>query len=447
MRSSYKAAILIFILLILSTGRVWASETEYDGDQIILSWTQDNAHSQTITWHSAGKKEGYVQYNLKGGKLSGENQIKATITEVKDGEYYRYEATIEGLKQKTLYDYRVGDGSKWSKVMNFTTAPIAERSGLTASDDENSFEFLYLGDVQYANREKDYPIWGRMVQDIRQRNPGIAFALLGGDMVNSSRKMKDWNLFLSNASPVFSHIPMMTTIGNHETSVKADIYLKAFALPENGPDGVREEFYSFDYADCHIAVLNTSFLQDNRKAVMEEKWREQMDEINRWLEKDLTESEAQWKIALIHHPAYGISDGDPISDQIREEWEPIFEKGGIDLVLCGHQHIYMRTKELGGITYVMGNSGKRRSAYYNGENFPDYGKALDATNSNYQIIKVNDDELSLESYDEEGQIIDKWTKKADKMALLKAAAAAGIIVLVAGTAVFIRLRRNRRRSR
>lgn len=96
---------------------------------------------------------------------------------------------------------------------------------------------------------------------------------------------------------------------------------------------------------------------------------------------------------------------------------------------------------------MMGNSGKRRSAYYNGENFPDYGKALDATNSNYQIIKVNDDELSLESYDEEGQIIDKWTKKADKMALLKAAAAAGIIVLVAGTAVFIRLRRNRRRSR
>ena len=55
----------------------------------------------------------------------------------------------------------------------------------------------------------------------------------------------------------------------------------------------------------------------------------------------------------------------------------------------------MRTKEIGGITYVIGNSGKRRSTYYNGENAPAYTKALDAVNSNYQIIRVEKDRLSF----------------------------------------------------
>ena len=146
----------------------------------------------------------------------------------------------------------------------------------------------------------------------------------------------------------------------------------------------------------------------------------------------------------MHHPAYGISDGDPIYDAIREEWEPVFEQGGVDLVLCGHQHLYMRTKEIGNITYVMGNSGKRRSTYFDGENVPEYAEALNATDSNYQIIKVSGDKLTMESYDAEGQIIDKWSKNKSVSPLLKAAAAAGLIVVVAAGAILIRLRARKR---
>lgn len=436
------AVILILICVFWMPAPI--SAAEYDGDQIILSWTDDSAHTQTITWHSTSKKDGYVQYNREGMQLSPQHQVKAIITEVKADEYYRYEATIKGLSQKTTYEYRVGDGSSWSKVRTFSTAPVSESSQITASDDAQSFEFLYLGDVQYKKRGEDYETWGRMIEDIRQRNPGIAFALMGGDMVNSPRNMNDWNLFLSQATSVFAGIPMMTTIGNHETTVKADFYLKMLALPENGPKGVSEEFYSFDYGNCHFAVINTSFFLDNRKAAMEEEWEGQLDAVSSWLEQDLTESSARWKVAVMHHPAYGISDGDPIYDAIREEWEPVFEQGGVDLVLCGHQHLYMRTKEIGNITYVMGNSGKRRSTYFDGENVPEYAEALNATDSNYQIIKVSGDKLTMESYDAEGQIIDKWSKNKSVSPLLKAAAAAGLIVVVAAGAILIRLRARKR---
>lgn len=420
---------------------------EYDGEQIILSWSENNAHTQTITWHSRGKKEGYVQYNRKGCRLSAAHQVKAQIKEVGEKGYYRYEAVIKGLSRQTAYDYRIGDGNSWSRPRSFTTSPSqASQKEQSAGDPQaEAFEFLYLGDVQYRQKERDYAAWGKMVQDIRQRNPGIAFALAGGDMVNSSRNLKDWNLFLQAASPVFSCIPLMTVIGNHETSIKADFYLDMLALPQNGPAGLEEEFYSFDYGNCHITVLNTCFFLENRKAAEEEEWEDQLEEVNRWLAEDLENSPAKWHIIAMHHPAYGISDQDPIYEAIREEWEPIFEQGKADLVFCGHQHLYMRTKEMGGITYIMGNSGKRRSTYYDGENAPDYVAALDAVSSNYQIVKVSEKELSVTSYDEEGQIIDKWTKSAERFSGLKAAAAGFLIMLILVSGALFALKKRKQR--
>lgn len=440
MRSAYKAVWGVLCLLFLAVPAVSSAES-YDGSQFLLSWSESPSHSQTITWHSPSRREGYVQYNKSGGELSGQHQVKAEITDVGETGYYRYEAVLKGLSHNTTYDYRVGNGAEWSQIRTFTTAPDPET---WEEKSETSFDFLYLGDVQYRNRNRDYGEWGKLLQDIRERNPGIAFALIGGDMVNSSRKMKDWNLFLDNASPVFSYIPMMPAIGNHETSVKADPYLQMLALPENGPQDLEEEFYSFDYGNCHIIVLNTCFFLDNRKASMAEEWDEKLHEIRIWMEEDLRKSNAKWKLAVLHHPPYGISNGDSVYEWIRQEWEPILEKGEIDLALCGHQHIYMRTKEIGGITYVIGNSGKRRSTYYNGENAPAYTKALDAVNSNYQIIRVEKDRLSLLSYDEKGQIIDRWSKEKHEKGILKGAIAGLIFapVMIAGIAAAVRRKKR-----
>lgn len=436
MKYARKALVLFFLFVLLQPAR--AAGTTYDGRHILLSWSEEAAHSQTVTWHSPSKGEGYVRYYTEGGDSSRAQQVKASITDVGGSGYYRYEAVMKGLCSGTSYVYRIGDGKSWSSPRNFTTAPPRG----TGRD----FSFVYLGDVQYQNRNTDYARWGKLTEDIRRRNPGIAFGLLGGDMVNWGRKQKDWELFLDNASPVFSRIPAMTAVGNHESTVKADTYLEMMALPENGPKDLEEEFYSFDYGSCHITVLNSCFFDENRKAAMEEEWDSKREKINRWLEKDLQESDAQWKLAVMHHPAYGLSKGDPIYGQIRKNWEPVFESGGIDAVFCGHQHVYMRTREIGGITYIMGNSGQRRSAYYNGENMPDYSRSLDAVSSNYQIVRVTDEKLIIMSYDDEGQLIDKWSKEKRSFPILKAAAAGIFLMHGAGFAVFAAVRMRRRKT-
>lgn len=441
MKITCRTRIFIFFSLFFLITPLAARAQDYDGSQIILSWTDDNAHSQAITWHSEAQKEGYIQYNETGEPLSEKHQVKAVITDVGETGYWRYEAVIKGLKSGTAYDYRIGDGERWGDIYNFSTAPARREDGSS----EEEFTFLYMGDIQYQRRSRDYPEWGRLLQDARNRNPSAAFALIGGDMVNSSRKMKDWNLFLDNASPVFSYIPMMTAIGNHETSIKADPYLQILALPENGPKGLEEEFYSFDYGNCHFIVMNTCFFEENRKAAMGDDWEAALRAVNAWLLEDLSQSKAKWKIAMLHHPPYGMSsEGDPLYDFIRQEWEPILEQGGIDLALCGHQHIYMRTKEIGGITYVIGNSGKRRSASYNGENAPRYSEALDATNCNYQVIKAGEKTLSLTSYDEQGQIIDGWSKKEKRLRPLWAIAAGLIITHITGAGVLLCIWKRRK---
>ncbi len=447
MRVECRVLLLVCAFFLVSPFSAWGHAGDYegyDGEQILLSWSEEAAHSQTVTWHSPSQKAGYVQYNESGKALSNDRQVKAHVTKVEGTDYYRYEAVIKGLSQQMTYDYRIGDGKTWGKVRNFTTAPIP-----------GNFEFLYLGDVQYQNRYRDYKIWGRFVEDIRERHPGIKFALSGGDMVNYGKHMKEWELFLQSAEPVFSYIPLMTTVGNHETPIKDAPYLQLVALPKYGPKGLEEEFYSFDYANCHITVLNSCFFEEDRQdlakgtsskeVLSKAPWEVQREQINRWLQEGLAQSKAKWKIVVMHHPAYGISDGDPIYDQIRQQWEPILKAGGVDVVFCGHQHLYARTKEIGGITYIMGNSGKRRSTYFDGENVPDYMEAIDATNSNYQIVRVSDDELSVTAYDEEGQIIDKWTK--DRGSFPKVAVAAfGIFAMhVLGIGVLFILKRKKRR--
>jgi hypothetical protein len=73
-----------------------------------------------------------------------------------------------------------------------------------------------------------------------------------------------------------------------------------------------------------------------------------------WLQADLQANTNQWLIAFWHHPPYsrGSHDTDqPIeveSLQIRQNFLPVLEAHGVDLVLTGHSHSYERSHLLNG---------------------------------------------------------------------------------------------------
>jgi len=66
-----------------------------------------------------------------------------------------------------------------------------------------------------------------------------------------------------------------------------------------------------------------------------------------WLKQDLAANTRPWTVVYFHHPPFSKgshnSDTDMEEISIRQKIVPIFERFKVDLVLCGHSHIYERS--------------------------------------------------------------------------------------------------------
>jgi len=80
-----------------------------------------------------------------------------------------------------------------------------------------------------------------------------------------------------------------------------------------------------------------------------------------WLQCDLAASTSEWLIAYWHHPPYTKgshdSDVDPELVEMRENFLPLLEAAGVDLVLCGHSHAYERSALIDGHYGLSGSFG------------------------------------------------------------------------------------------
>ena len=390
-----------------------------DDLQIVLSMGE-LPESICISWKGEADGPGYIKIAGSRKGLKTVKAVKASSEKTLKGSYYRYRVRFDGLEPGERYYYEIGSfeggddiqggsGSsggqgRWVKAGRVRSFRMPKVSDLT--------QFLYLGDVQFDVSPEEYVQWGEMTAWIFNENPGLQFAVLGGDMVNIPGEYEQWNGFLRNCS-VFSRVPLMTVSGNHEGAGSNRTYKKMFAVPDNGPlaEELRGDFYYFDQGSCRFIMTDSSFLTDERiERLGTRSWQLCEKKIEEWIARTLEQSPKPWNIVVTHHPPYGMHDRDTVSPQLRELWVPVMEAHGADLVLCGHQHMYMRTEAIGGIVYVMGNSGNMKSAVYEKmDTLPDYCMALSGNGPNYQIIDAGRRKLQLTSYDADGLIIDRFT--------------------------------------
>ena len=135
------------------------------------------------------------------------------------------------------------------------------------------------------------------------------------------------------------------TLGNHDTAGSSNPpaglpYFAMFTLPTAAEAGGiasgTEKYYSFDYANIHFICLD-SMTSD----------RSSTGPMATWLRSDLSSTTQQWIVAFWHHPPYSKgshdSDTDPILAAMRQNFLPILEDGGVDVVLSGHSHSYERS--------------------------------------------------------------------------------------------------------
>jgi hypothetical protein len=164
--------------------------------------------------------------------------------------------------------------------------------------------------------------------------------LTTGDTGGDSDEDFQRNLFNSYAD-MLQQTVVWPCMGNHDSWLLPE-FLDTFTLPTRGEAGGvasgTEHYYSFNYGNIHCVVLNSiSEIEDTSTN----------GPMYAWLAWDLAANDRDWLIAFWHYPPYTKgaydSDEDPDLRPMRENFLPLLEAQGVDLVLSGHNHIYERS--------------------------------------------------------------------------------------------------------
>jgi hypothetical protein len=292
------------------------------------------------------------------------------------------------------------------------------------ADSPEAFErsvVLYFGDMQPEASIAEYGEVGSLVEGALKAHPDTGVILQCGDLVNAGDAPEEWDAFLAAVGPALVGIPFMTSPGNHEVTAyakeaghKPRYYLDVFELPENGPEGYKEEYYSFDYGSVHYVSLSSNYLDPAESYSDDEAENAAIAaEIDRWIEDDLAGTDKPWKVVMMHHPAFPLG-GTGTAAAMRARWIPLFERAGADLLLVGHEHSFMRSWPLlggeedeGGIVQIMGNASEKN--YEDDSDLPFVAFHMGGI-AGYHAITATPDSLSVEAYGTKGKVLDYWGK-------------------------------------
>ena len=285
----------------------------------------------TLRWRTDTPTDSVVRYGEAPGALAFSASVAGSTTE--------HTVVIEGLASDTRYYYSVGssEGSIAGDdaAHHFDTSPPTGTASPT--------RIWALGDSGTADRR------ARAVRDAFYGYAGDAdvdlMLMLGDNAYDDGTDAEYQKAVFEMYDALLPRTVLWPAIGNHERVGAYPVaqpapYFEIFTLPAAGeaggtPSGT-EAYYSFDYANIHFVVLDSQRSDRSVAGAM-----------HGWLETDLANTVQPWIIALWHHPPYskGSHDSDDLRrlSEMRENFLPLLESYGVDLVLAGHSHSYERS--------------------------------------------------------------------------------------------------------
>ncbi|GAB4023927.1 purple acid phosphatase family protein [Spirosoma koreense] len=406
MKRLFGAVALLFILLSAKAQIHKEYPPTVYPDRVILGWQAAPTTSQSVNWRTDSTVANAIgviaEADPSPDVASKATTVSATTERIQiDGRTVLYHSVhFNNLKPATKYNYRVGDGTHWTEWFQFRTAQAGPAP----------FSFLYFGDAQNDIRS----LWSRAIRGAYSTLPTVSLMIHAGDLITTSNADWQWAEWFEAGGWINGMVPTLATPGNHEyfkdeqgkTRVSRH-WRPSFVLPQNGPKGLEETAYFFDYQGTRFISLNSqAALLDSTVMTTQANW----------LVQTLTDNPNRWTVVTHHHPIYSTAKGRD-NNEWRERMEPIYRKYRVDLVLQGHDHTYGR-----GLNMPLGNSRKHPNGpiyvvSVSGPKMYDIGLQdwMDRAASNtqlYQTITIDGDKLSYQSYTVTGE-------KYDSFALIK----------------------------
>lgn len=304
--------------------------------------------------------------------------------EADTGDFRMHEVRMCGtLEPGTTYSYRVGGEGAWSDTFTFTTP------GAPGTFD--TYRVAIAGDSRGA-----YDTWGQLLRKMDAAEPD--FFMFSGDMVEIGPNQTEWDAWFAAGGDILAERAFVPAHGNHE--MLAVHYFAQFALP-----GTHEQYFALDYGDLLVMSLNDTVADGGIRDVEERSF----------IEAELRDTEATWKVAMHHQPAYSTCTNHHSDLDVRAAWTDVFESFGVDLVLAGHNHIYERSLPIrdgaeqapGQGTVYLVSGGAGAPLYTNSEEqwFGDVANPIE----HYVIADFSPSGIDVVAYDLSDNIIDQFT--------------------------------------
>ncbi len=222
----------------------------------------------------------------------------------------------------------------------------------------------------------------------------VSFILLLGDNFYGSgvksTKDKQWK---TKFEDIYHHpslqIPWYPVLGNHDYKRKPEAQVDYSKISNRWIMPAR--YYTFtktleDGTEVQFFALDIMAIEKRKK-----KRRKQLA----WLEEQLDDSRARWKIVFGHHPVYsGGKHGD--MDFLIKHLEPLLIEYKVDLYISGHDHVLEALKPIVGVHYLISGAGSGPTAIQQGE------RDLFATSQlGFALLRVSKDKIDVELIDAE----------------------------------------------
>ncbi|SHF82771.1 Por secretion system C-terminal sorting domain-containing protein [Arenibacter palladensis] len=298
--------------------------------------------SVVVKWRTDIATQSVVHYGKSLKSLSKKASNTALTTE--------HEVRLSGLSPNTKYYFNIGNkegvlSESTSGDMYIITAPKAGTKQFVRA--------WILGDAGTANNNQrnvrdayyDYV-------DAAPKNTGKTdmMLFLGDNAYGSGTDEQYQNALFDIYDDMLKKSVAWSCLGNHDgksadSATQSGPYYDIFTFPTaaqaGGTASGTEAYYSFDYANIHFIILDSHHTS-----------REVGGAMYNWTLADIQNTKQDWIVTLFHHPVYtkGSHDSDTEDRliEMRENFMPMMEANGVDLILNGHSHSYERSYFLNG---------------------------------------------------------------------------------------------------
>jgi len=381
-------ALSIFSIFFLSVNLFAGGSDPESGFRVFPTLEVVTTNSVGIMWESFNSDSSTIKISLN-QNLSGARVLHTSSAKL-------HKVNVQGLTAATKYYYNISTDGETSSVKSFVTS--------LEKGERLPFRFIVYGDSRkspwyedivskYGDNDDHLPV----IESMNQYSPD--FAVHVGDYVFSGTDMDAIYNFFDVEKSFLGNTPLLPVYGNHEFDggdTESNTYMDSYLIPAEGENFA---YYSYNYGNVHILVLNTGhgvWANDNYDLL--KPGSAQYAFLKNDLENAAIDSDIDHIFVAMHVPLYSVANfGD--NDTLRNSLEPLFMQNGVEIVFTGHEHDYQH-QTANGIHYVLtGGCGSPIMDYpWKGdENDSDAHLVKYDNVLNYVIVDVNGSNVNVQA--------------------------------------------------